>query len=56
VPFDQAYGASFDQITQRHPVEERLRKLTGFLPRWTLEQTIDDLIDLTRGATKQRAA
>ena len=56
VPFDQAYGASFDQITQRHPVEERLRKLTGFRPRWTLEQTIDDLIDRARSATKQRAA
>jgi UDP-glucose 4-epimerase len=56
VPFDQAYGASFDQITQRHPVEERLRKLTGFRPRWTLEQTIDDLIDRARGATKRRAA
>lgn len=56
LPFDQAYGASFDQITQRHPVAERLRKLTGFRPRWTLEQTIDDLIDRARGATKRRAA
>ena len=56
VPFEQAYGASFDQITQRRPVGERLRSLTGFRPRWTLEQTIDDLIDLARGATKQRAA
>jgi nucleoside-diphosphate-sugar epimerase len=37
-------------------VGERLRSLTGFRPRWTLEQTIDDLIDRARGATEQRAA
>jgi UDP-glucose 4-epimerase len=56
VPFDKAYGAEFDQITQRHPVEERLHSLTGFRPRWTLEQTIDDLLDRARGAAQRRAA
>jgi UDP-glucose 4-epimerase len=56
VPFDRAYGAEFDQITQRHPVEERLRSLTGFHPRWTLEQTIDGLLERARGAEQRRAA
>lgn len=56
VPFDQAYGASFDQITQRHPVEERLHNLTGFRPLWTLEQTIDDLLGRAISSTKLRAA
>ena len=56
VPFDKAYGSKFDQITQRHPVEERLRALTGFRPRWTLEQTIDDLLERARGAAESRAA
>jgi len=56
VPFDKAYGAKFDQITQRHPVEERLRTLTGFRPRWTLEQTIDDLLERARGTAERRAA
>ena len=56
VPFDQAYGADFDQITQRHPVEERLHSLTGFRPRWTLEQTVDDLLERARGAAQRRAA
>jgi UDP-glucose 4-epimerase len=56
VPFEKAYGAKFDQITQRHPVEERLRALTGFHPRWTLEQTIDDLVGHARVAAERRAA
>ena len=56
VPFEKAYGACFDQITQRHPVEERLRSLTGFQPRWTLEQTIDDLLDRARGSAERKAA
>jgi len=56
VPFDKAYGSEFDQITQRHPVEQRLKALTGFRPRWTLEQTIDDLLERARGAAERRAA
>jgi UDP-glucose 4-epimerase len=56
VPFDKAYGADFDQITQRHPVEERLRQLTGFQPRWSLEQTVDDLLDRARMVAQRRAA
>jgi UDP-glucose 4-epimerase len=56
IPFENAYGASFDQITQRRPVTERLTALTGFTPRWTLEQTIDDLIDRARNLAERRAA
>ena len=44
VPFDQAYGEHFDHITQRKPVVEKLERLTGFTPQWTLEETIDDLL------------
>jgi UDP-glucose 4-epimerase len=56
IPFDQAYGAEFDQITQRHPVTARLHGLTGFRPHWTLEQTVDDLLERARGAAQRRAA
>lgn len=56
VPFDKAYGAHFDQITQRHPVTSRLRELTGFQPRWTLDDTIDDLIARARNLAERRAA
>lgn len=44
IPFDQAYGEHFDHITQRKPIVEKLERLTGFKPQWTLEDTIDDLL------------
>ncbi len=44
VPFDQAYGEHFDHITQRRPLVDKLERLTGFTPRWTLEASIDDLL------------
>ena len=56
VPFEKAYGSAFDQITQRRPVEDRLASLTGFHPRWTLEETVDDLIERRRGFAERRAA
>jgi len=56
MPFAEAYGAQFDQITQRHPVAERLAALTGFRPLWSLEQTIDDLLGCARGTSERRAA
>ncbi|MGA1374858.1 MAG: NAD-dependent epimerase/dehydratase family protein [Flavobacteriales bacterium] len=56
VPFAEAYGAEFDQITQRHPVEERLHSLTGFHPHWNPEQTPHDLIERARAAQERRAA
>lgn len=45
VPFEEAYGEKFRTIEQRRPDTERLEETTGFHPRWTLEQTIDDLIE-----------
>jgi UDP-glucose 4-epimerase len=44
VPFDEAYGIHFEHIMRRRPVTRRLAELTSFRPRWTLEDTIDDLI------------
>ncbi|MFC4992617.1 NAD-dependent epimerase/dehydratase family protein [Rubritalea tangerina] len=44
ISYDEAYGEHFDHITQRRPVIEKLERLTGFVPRWSLEQTIDDLL------------
>ncbi|HEX5791170.1 MAG TPA: NAD-dependent epimerase/dehydratase family protein, partial [Luteolibacter sp.] len=45
VPFDQAYGEHFDHITQRRPDLGKLKRLTGFTPEWSLEDTIDDLLE-----------
>lgn len=44
VPLREAYGEDFEDIRRRRPSLARLRSLTGFNPRYTLERTIDDLI------------
>jgi len=44
VPFDEAYGVHFEHIMRRRPRTKRLEELTGFRPRWSLEDTIDDLV------------
>lgn len=48
IPFDRAYGEKFEHITQRRPVEDRLENLTGFHPQWSLEMTVDNLIERNR--------
>ncbi|KTC67933.1 NAD dependent epimerase/dehydratase family protein [Legionella birminghamensis] len=46
IPYEEAYGMEYHDITRRKPDLSRLRSLTGFKNEWTLEQTIDDLIRL----------
>lgn len=48
--YGEAYGEEFEDIRHRRPVLDRLRDYTGFEPRWTLEQTIDELIAQEREA------
>jgi UDP-glucose 4-epimerase len=48
VAFDKAYGEHFGHITQRRPVIEKLQQITRFQPAWTLERTIDDLLERNR--------
>jgi len=54
VPFDEAYGVHFEHIMRRRPVMRRLEELTGFRPRWKLEDTIDDLIARRRTQAQPR--
>jgi UDP-glucose 4-epimerase len=56
VPFAKAYGKEFDQIPQRRPVLDRMRGLIGYRHRWTLEDTIDDLVARFRGLSAHQAA
>jgi len=60
VRFAKAYGQDFEQIPQRRPILSRLYELTGYRHRWTLEQTVDDLIGFYRreapGALHSRQA
>lgn len=48
VTLRDAYGEDFEDIRRRRPSLEKLRGLTGFTHRYTLEQTIDDLIAIER--------
>ena len=45
IPYLEAYGKDFDEIYHRRPSVEKLQRLTRFTPKWTLEKTIDDLIE-----------
>jgi UDP-glucose 4-epimerase len=42
--YKDAYGEEFEDVTHRRPVLNKLRALTGFTPEWTLNETLDDLI------------
>ena len=53
--YEQAYGEAFEDITHRRPILDKLHALTGFTPKWTLEQTLDDLIATERKKLLQEA-
>jgi len=45
VPYQVAYGQQFQDIHCRRNGFAKLRSLTGFVPRWTLDQTLTELIE-----------
>lgn len=52
VPYREAYGQDFEDIQRRATSFAKLRKLAGVEPRWTLEQTLRDLIEARRQVAK----
>ena len=46
IPYDEAYGARFDDLRRRVPCLERVREAIGFEPTRTLDQIIDELVAL----------
>ncbi|HZP11467.1 MAG TPA: NAD-dependent epimerase/dehydratase family protein [Nevskiaceae bacterium] len=54
IPYAQAYNKDFAQIPQRRPVLDRLHGLIHFRHAWSLERTIDDLVERRRVASVQR--
>ena len=50
VSYRDAYGMDFEDITHRKPNLEKLKRLTGFIPKWSLEASLDALIDIARKA------
>lgn len=53
VPLNEAYGEDFEDIRRRRPDLTRLRELTGFRHRYTLEDTIDHLIARERARIQE---
>ncbi len=48
VPYEQAYGRGFEELGRRRPDTTALRNLTGWQPRFTIEDAIDDVIAYER--------
>ena len=53
--YGDAYGEEFEDIKHRRPELNKLRALTGFAPRWTLGNTLDDLIEREYARTLRAA-
>ncbi|HLI26645.1 MAG TPA: NAD-dependent epimerase/dehydratase family protein [Chloroflexota bacterium] len=45
VPYEQAYGAGFEDMRRRVPDISKLQRLTGFVPRVPLEEALRRIID-----------
>jgi UDP-glucose 4-epimerase len=44
VPYEEAYGEGFEELGSRRPDTTALRNLTGWQPRCTVDDAIDDVI------------
>ena len=57
VPYSQAHAPGFEELGNRSPDTSALRALTGWTPRWGLEQTIDSVVahELDRALVLARA-
>ena len=48
IPYKEAYGFDFVDIRHRCPNLGKIKKLTGYAPQWTLEQTIEEVAQATK--------
>ncbi len=51
--YKEAYGMDIEEISHRRPVLDKLFKLTGIEHKWSLVDTLDNLIALERAGEKQ---
>ena len=45
IPYEEVYGAGYEDMRHRTPDVSLLKELTGFAPERSLEQTLSDVID-----------
>jgi nucleoside-diphosphate-sugar epimerase len=55
VPYEEAYGDGFEELGSRQPDTTALRNLTGWQPRYTVEDAIDDVIEYERAREELNA-
>jgi UDP-glucose 4-epimerase len=48
IPYDEAYGARFDDLRRRVPSLDRVREAIGFSPTWNLDEIIQELIEIEK--------
>lgn len=48
IPYEEAYDEGFEELGHRRPDTRQLQELTGWRPRYTLDQAIDDVIAFQR--------
>jgi UDP-glucose 4-epimerase len=56
IPYDQAYGPGFEDMERRVPETSKLRALTGWAPRHSLDDVLSDAIAQARGDLDQHRA
>jgi UDP-glucose 4-epimerase len=56
VPYEAAYDDGFEELGRRSPDTSALQKLTGWRPRLTLDQALDDVIAFQRTELAVEAA
>jgi UDP-glucose 4-epimerase len=56
VPYDKAYGEGFEEPGARSPDTSALRNLTGWQPRRSVDDAIDDVIEFARNGGGLRSA
>jgi UDP-glucose 4-epimerase len=49
IPYDEAYGAGFEDMRRRVPNTQKLRDLTGWAPKYTLDDVLHATIAEARG-------
>jgi UDP-glucose 4-epimerase len=44
IDYSEAYGVPFVDVRRRQPNLSKLKRLTGFKHKWTIEDTIDNIL------------
>ncbi len=54
ISYEEAYGRPFDDMLVRKPDLSKLRRLIGYRPQYSLDQTLQEIVDFERSAMEGR--